>query len=225
LRSTFVVAPVVGPTLGGWISDTYSWHWVFLINAPIGLISLFLVGALVNEPSGAEEERQRLLSRGRRIDHVGFVPVAAIVIATTQILPQLLQSELGYTAMLAGLVLSPGGIVTMIMMPITGKLIGMVQPRYLIMAGAAIVALSMWHLTGLNGDVSYGYAALSRIYLAVGLPLLFLPVTTASYEGVPPEKTNQASRSLTSHATSVGRWAWRLCKPFWRNASNSIRAA
>ncbi len=269
-----VVAPVVGPTLGGWISDTYSWHWVFLINVPMGLISLFLVGTLVNVPSGAEEERRRLLRNGIRIDFVGFVLVAvglgslefvldegqrndwfgsdliigfalaaafclialviwelarddpiidirllcrrqfgacflcmlgtgAIVIATTQILPQLLQSELNYTAMLAGLVLSPGGIVTMIMMPVTGKLIGVVQPRYLIMTGAAIAALSMWHLTGLTGDISYGYAALSRIYLAVGLPLLFLPVTTASYEGVPPEKTNQAS-ALINVARNLG---------------------
>ena len=269
-----VVAPVVGPTLGGWISDTYSWHWVFLINVPMGLISLFLVGTLVSEPSGAEEERQRLLSRGLRVDYVGFVLVAvglgslefvldegqrndwfgsnmivifafaaafslialviwellhddpivdirllgrrqfgacflcmlgtgAIVIATTQILPQLLQSELGYTAMLAGLVLSPGGLVTMVMMPITGKLIGMVQPRYLIMTGAAIAALSMWHLTGLTGDISYGYAAMSRIYLAIGLPLLFLPVTTASYEGLPQEKTNQAS-ALINVARNLG---------------------
>jgi MFS family permease len=71
-----VVAPVVGPTLGGWISDTYSWHWVFLINVPMGLISLFLVGTLVNEPSGSEEERERLLSRGLRVDYVGFVLVA-----------------------------------------------------------------------------------------------------------------------------------------------------
>ena len=105
--------------------------------------------------------------------------------------------------MLAGLVLSPGGIVTMIMMPITGKLISVVQPRYLIMTGAAIAALSMWHLTGLTGDISYGYAALSRIYLAVGLPLLFLPVTTASYEGVPPDKTNQAS-ALINVARNLG---------------------
>ena len=71
------------------------------------------------------------------------------------------------------------------------------------MAGAAIAALSMWHLTGLNGDISYGYAALSRFYLAVGLPLLFLPVTTASYEGVPPEKTNQAS-ALINVARNLG---------------------
>lgn len=269
-----VVAPVIGPTLGGWISDTYSWHWIFLINVPMGLISLFLVGTLVREPSGSEEERERLLSRGLRVDYVGFVLVAvglgslefvldegqrndwfgstmitafalasafcltalvvwevtredpiidmrllgqrqfaacflcmlgtgAIVIATTQILPQFLQSELGYTAMLAGLVLSPGGLVTMIMMPITGKLIGTVQPKYLIMAGSAIAALSMWHLTGINGDISYQYAALSRVYLAIGLPLLFLPVTTASYEGLPPEKTNQAS-ALINVARNLG---------------------
>ena len=269
-----VVAPVVGPTLGGWISDTYSWHWIFLINVPMGLLSLFLVGTLVSEPSGAEEERQRLLSRGLRVDYVGFALVAiglgslefvmdegqrndwfgsnmivgfalaagfclvalvfweltredpiidirllgqrqfgacflamlgtgAIVIATTQILPQFLQTELGYTAMLAGLVLSPGGLVTMVMMPITGWLIGRVQPKYLIAAGSAIAALSMWHLTGITGDITYGYAATSRIYLAIGLPLLFLPITTASYDGIPPHKTNQAS-ALINVARNLG---------------------
>jgi DHA2 family multidrug resistance protein len=71
-----VVAPVVGPTLGGWITDTYSWHWVFLINVPMGLLSLFLVGSLVKEPSGAEEERERLLSRGLRFDYLGFTFIA-----------------------------------------------------------------------------------------------------------------------------------------------------
>jgi len=127
----------------------------------------------------------------------------AIVIATTQILPQLLPAELGYTAMLAGLVLSPGGLVTLVMMPITGKLIGVVQPKYLIAAGASIAALSMWHLTGITSDISYGYAALARVYLAIGLPLLFLPVTTASYEGLPPDKTNQAS-ALINVARNIG---------------------
>ena len=105
---------------------------------------------------------------------LAMLGTGAIVIATTQILPQLLQTELNYTAMLAGLVLSPGGLVTMVMMPITGKLIGSVQPKYLIATGAAIAALSMWHLTGITGDITYGYAAMSRIYLAIGLPLLFL---------------------------------------------------
>jgi len=61
----------------------------------------------------------------------------------------------------------------------------------------------MWHLTGITGDISYGYAAMARIYLAVGLPLLFLPVTTASYEGLPQEKTNQAS-ALINVARNLG---------------------
>ena len=71
------------------------------------------------------------------------------------------------------------------------------------MLGAAIVAFSMWHLTGLNGDITYGYAALARIFLAIGLPFLFLPVTTASYDGVPPDKTNQAS-ALINVARNIG---------------------
>jgi MFS transporter, DHA2 family, multidrug resistance protein len=247
---------------------------VFLINVPMGFISLLLVGTLVSEPSGAEEERQALLARGLRVDYIGFVLVAiglgalefvldegqrndwfgsnlilgfallsafclqglipweltreepivdirllsrrqfgscflvmlctgAVLIATTQLLPQLLQAELGYTAMLAGLVLSPGGLVTMIMMPIVGNLIGRVQPKYLIIFGAIVAALSMWHLTGLTGDITYSYASLARIYLAIGVPFLFIPVTTASYDGLPPEKTNQGS-ALINVARNIG---------------------
>jgi DHA2 family multidrug resistance protein len=269
-----VVAPVIGPTLGGWITDTYTWHWVFLINVPMGLLSLFLVGTLVKEPSGAEVEREKLLKKGLRFDYLGFVFVAiglgslefvldegqrndwfgsnmiigfallsgscllalipwelsrkdpivdisllgrrqfgacflvmlgtgAILIATTQMLPQLLQTELNYTAMLAGLALSPGGIITMIMMPIVGRLVGIVQPKYLIVVGSCIVALTMWHLTGLTGDITYGYAAISRVMLGCGLPFLFLPVTTASYDGVPPDRTNQAS-ALINVARNLG---------------------
>lgn len=269
-----VVAPVIGPTLGGWITDTYSWHWVFLINVPMGLLSLLLVGTLVKEPSSAEEERAELLSKGLRVDYVGFILIAvglgalefvldegqrndwfgsnmilsfallaafcllalipwelsrddpivdirllgtrqfgacalvmlgtfAVLISTTQLLPQLLQTEVGYTAMLAGLALSPGGVATMMLMPVAGRLVSVVQPKYLIMFGAAVAALSMWHMTGLTGDISYGYAALARIYLAIGLPFLFLPVTTASYDGVPPEKTNQAS-ALINVARNIG---------------------
>ncbi|MFL6809465.1 MAG: DHA2 family efflux MFS transporter permease subunit [Bradyrhizobium canariense] len=269
-----VVAPVIGPTLGGWITDTYTWHWVFLINVPMGMLSLFLVGTLVKEPSGAEEEREKLLSKGLRVDYVGFLLVAiglgsleyvldegqrndwfgsnmivffavlsavsllalipweltredpivdlrllgrrqfaacflvmlatgAVLISTTQLLPQLLQSDLNYTAMLAGLALSPGGIATLVLMPVVGRLVSSVQPKYLIMFGATIVAFSMWHLTGLTGDITYGYAAMSRIFLALGLPFLFLPVTTASYDGVPPDKTNQAS-ALINVARNIG---------------------
>jgi DHA2 family multidrug resistance protein len=126
-----------------------------------------------------------------------------VLIATTQMLPQLLQTELNYTAYLAGLALSPGGIVTMMMMPIVGRLVSIVQPKYLLVFGGAVVAFAMWHLTGLTGDITYGYAAMSRVLLGVGLPFLFLPVTTASYEGIPADKTNQSS-ALINVARNIG---------------------
>jgi DHA2 family multidrug resistance protein len=132
-----------------------------------------------------------------------MLATGAVLISTTQLLPQLLQTELNYTAMLAGLALSPGGIFTLIMMPIVGKLVSVVQPKYLIMVGACIVTTAMWHLTGLNGDITYSYAAWSRIFLGIGLPFLFLPVTTASYDGIPPDKTNQAS-ALINVARNLG---------------------
>ncbi|MBP2298826.1 DHA2 family efflux MFS transporter permease subunit [Azospirillum picis] len=269
-----VVAPVVGPTLGGWLSDNFSWHWCFLINGPVGLLAFALVSMLVQEPKAAIEERRRLKRQGVRLDVVGFLLVAtflgslevildrgqtddwfasnfivgftivcvlafclmipwemtrenpildlrmvatrqfgscflvmmatgAILIATTQFLPELLQSYYGFTATWAGLALSPGGLVTMMMMLVVGRLSSLVQPKYLIATGAAIVALAMWDLTRLNPDSTFWFFAWSRIYIGLGLPLIFIPITTASYYGIPREKTDQAS-ALINVARNVG---------------------
>jgi DHA2 family multidrug resistance protein len=72
-----IVGPIVGPTLGGWLTDSYSWHWVFLINVPIGLLSLFLVSLYVEEPKLLIEERaHNLKTKGLHFDAVGFALVA-----------------------------------------------------------------------------------------------------------------------------------------------------
>ncbi|HZY55236.1 MAG TPA: DHA2 family efflux MFS transporter permease subunit, partial [Reyranella sp.] len=71
-----IVGPILGPTLGGWITDNLSWHWVFLINLPVGLLSLFLVTIFVEEPPALRKERRKLLSKGLRIDWQGFVLLA-----------------------------------------------------------------------------------------------------------------------------------------------------
>jgi DHA2 family multidrug resistance protein len=269
-----VVAPVVGPTLGGWLADNYGWEWCFLINGPIGILSIMLVLLILQESRAALEQRKRLIAEGLRFDLIGFLLVAtflgalevvldrgqeddwlgstfiitfmvicvlafvlmipweitrrnpvveirllasrqfgscfivmiatgAILIATTQFLPQLVQLDFGYTATWAGLVLSPGGLVTMIMMFVIGRLSGHVQPKYLIAAGATIVALSMYGLTNLYGDVDFWFFAWSRIFIGLGLPLIFIPITTASYDGIPHEKTDQAS-ALMNMARNVG---------------------
>ena len=269
-----VVAPVVGPTLGGWMSDNYGWEWCFLINGPIGLALLALVSLIVQESKAAVEQRKALKEEGVRFDLVGFLLVAtflgalevmldrgqeedwfgsnfiitfavicglafvlmipwlitrrnpvvdirmlatrqfgscflvmlaagAILLATTQFLPQLVQSEFGYTATWAGLMLSPGGLVTMAMTIVVGRLAGRIQPKYLIATGATIAAVSMYGLTNLYGDVNFGFFAWSRRSLGLGLPLIFIPILTASFDGIPPGKTDQAS-ALINVARNTG---------------------
>ncbi|MCJ2080031.1 DHA2 family efflux MFS transporter permease subunit [Methylobacterium sp. J-090] len=269
-----VVAPVVGPTLGGWLSDNVSWHWCFLINGPIGLIALGLMHVLLEDPPGAVAERKRLRREGVRFDLIGFLLVAtflgalevvldegqrkdwfgsnfivvfaaisavafvamipweltrrnpvvdlrllgsrqfgacflvmmatgAILIATTQFVPQLVQEYFGYTATLAGLVLAPGGLVTVFMMLVIGRISGKVQPKYLIALGAAIVSAAMYDLTRLYGDTSFWFFAWSRIYIGIGLPMIFISITAASYEGIDKSQTDQAS-ALINVARNVG---------------------
>ena len=70
-----VIGPVLGPTLGGIITDNISWHWIFLINVPIGIMSLLLVNTLVIEPEILEKERRQRLKRGLRVDYIGFALV------------------------------------------------------------------------------------------------------------------------------------------------------
>src|ERR1700719_2893093 len=74
-----VVAPAVGPTLGGWLSDNLSWHWCFLINGPVGLIAMALIAVILRESESATEERRRLQQQGGGFDLVGFVLVATFL--------------------------------------------------------------------------------------------------------------------------------------------------
>ena len=63
-----VAAPAIGPTLGGWITDNYNWHWIFFINLPVGLISLFMTQRVVEDPPWLKREK----SAGIRIDYIGL---------------------------------------------------------------------------------------------------------------------------------------------------------
>jgi DHA2 family multidrug resistance protein len=118
-------------------------------------------------------------------------------------MPALVQQDFGYTATWAGLVLSPGGLVTMVMMFLVGRLSTKVQPKYLIVAGSLIVALSMYDLTNVYADLGFWFFARSRMVLGVGLPLIFLAITTASYDGITGDKTDQAS-ALINAARNTG---------------------
>ena len=90
----------------------------------------------------------------------------------------------------------------MVMMVVVGRL-GFIQPRYLIATGAAIACYAVVDLLRMTPDADYWYFAWSRIYLGIGLPLVFIPITTASYDGIPPAKTDQAS-ALINLARNFG---------------------
>src|SRR6202790_4536417 len=267
-----VVAPVVGPTLGGWLSDNISWQWCFLVNVPVGVFAMAMIALVLREPKTAHAESHS--QQGNRFDVVGFILVAtflgalevvldrgleddwfgspfivtfavisglafvlmipwgltrgnpiidlrmvatrqfgacflvmlttgAILLATTQFLPQLVQQDFGYTATWAGLVLSPGGVVTMVMMFVVGRLAANVQPKYLIIVGAVVIAVSMYGMTNVYADLGFWFMARSRMLLGVGLPLIFVPIMAASYDGIPLSLTDQAS-ALINAARNTG---------------------
>jgi DHA2 family multidrug resistance protein len=270
-----VVAPAIGPTVGGWITDSYSWHWIFFINVPVGIISLLLTWYFVSEPKSTLGERERLEREGFKVDWVGIGLIACgigaleivldegnredwfesqfitrmailavvtlvvgiiwetrqrfpavdlslfknrnftsaftllfavgfILFGSTFLLPLMAQTLLGYNALTAGEVISPGGFVVMLMMPVVGGyLIQRIQVRYLILMGLVISALSLWHLTGSNLNVSYSWLAMARIFQASGFALLFVPVNTAAYTGIPQGKTNSVS-ALMNLARNLG---------------------
>ena len=255
---TAIVAPTIGPTLGGWITFNYSWRWIFFINLPVGILTLALVSRLIEDPpylsrlkaAGVKLDYigisllvlgvgalQIMLDRGQEDDWFGshFILTLAMVasvclvslviwewfrknpiievrlfknfnylssnlmmfilgimlFASLVTMPLFLQTLLGYTAELAGLVLSGGGLVLLIAMPIVGQLTTKFQVRYIIAFGWVCLAIAMYYSTRrLDLLMSFSAATWLRIAQVVGLGFLFVPITLAAYIGMPGEKSN-----------------------------------
>lgn len=265
-----VIAPAIGPTLGGWLTDNYSWHWIFFINVPIGLLSLYLSNRMLEDPPELTA-RTKLrnpvdfigllsvaigvgmleftLDKGQEKDWFGSGEIQAtalialvvlvffvywewhhpdpvvdlkllknrnfgtavflqmvlgmVLFGSTVLIPQYLQTMLGYTAQRAGEVLSPAGLVMMVMMVVAGRSLGKGDPRLTVMIGYLAVAAGLYNLTRLDLYTSFGTATLWRALQVVGLPFIFIPISTLNYVGVPREKSNQIS-SLSNFARNIG---------------------
>ena len=264
-----VLAPSIGPTLGGWITDNYSWRWIFYINVPIGIISLLLTNHFVQDPPYLRERmaEQRRSHRRLRIDYIGIglialgigclqvvldkgqeddwfashfismlsaislTSIVALVIwelrhkspvielrllksfnfaaaslmmfvlgvaiyAATALLPLFMQELAGYTAELAGLVLSPGGLVVMVTMPIVGRLSSRVQARWLAATGFLIAGLALWHMTRLDLQADFNTYMLRLRLPTYRCCLHVHSINTLAYLDVPPGKNNQISSMI-----------------------------
>ena len=267
-----VLAPAIGPTLGGWITDNYSWRWIFYINVPVGAVSLFLSQRILEDPPYLLEKIKRGFKK--KIDYVGlllimfglgalqivfdkgqeedwfasrfivsfsFVAVVlltsfviwelrhedpivdvrllrkrnfatacffmfvlgAVLFGTTVIIPQFLQTLMGYSAQQAGMALSPGAFALMIMMPIAGRLVSKVDARYMMACGFLATSLALFHMTNLSLGMDFRTAVLMRLFQVIGLAFVFIPNNTLAYAGIPREKNNQVS-GMINLARNVG---------------------
>jgi MFS transporter, DHA2 family, multidrug resistance protein len=265
-----VVAPAIGPTIGGWITDNYTWRWIFFLNIPVGMLSLFLTSRIVEDPPYLKRVREKvggidgwglgllavtigalqiMLDKGQEKDWfgshlivtcafiagIGFIVflwrelttahpvidvslyrsrnftmtqlvmlvIGAALYATTVMIPQFLQEIMGYTATEAGMVLSLGGLVLIVLLPIVGYIGQKVDPRAMICFGFAWVSFGIWRIASLNLSISFWDAASWRVIMVLGMPFLFVPISVMSYVGVPQEKNNEVS-GLTALARNIG---------------------
>jgi MFS transporter, DHA2 family, multidrug resistance protein len=144
--------------------------------------------------------------RDRNFATASFMMLALglVLYGSTVLLPQYLQIVMGYSAQQAGMVLSPGGLVVMVLMPFVGALTPRVNPRVLIGFGFAALSLSLFYMTRhLYPGMDFGTALRLRAYQSVGLAFLFVPINTLIYEGIPPEKNNVVS-GIVNLARNMG---------------------
>jgi DHA2 family multidrug resistance protein len=272
---TAIMAPTIGPTLGGWITFNYSWRWIFFINLPVGILTWFLVRRFVEDPpylsrlkaAGVKLDYigialltlgigalQVLLDKGQEDDWFGSRFITTLVVVATVclislviwewhqkapiidvrmfksfnfasaslmmfmlgimlfsslvLMPQFLQTLLGYTSELAGLALSAGGLVLLFEMPIIGQLTTKVQARRLIAFGWLALSIAMFYSTKrIDLQISFAAATWLRIAQVIGLGFLFVPITLAAYIGIAPEKNNAVAgiiNFMRNMGSSVG---------------------
>src|SRR5271154_2170442 len=255
-----VMAPAIGPTIGGWITDNYQWRWIFYMNVPVGILSLLLVSRLIEDPKklrghmridyigigflalclgalqvvldkGQEDNwyyspmiatlevifpvalvlfiaweltRSKPVMDLRMFKNPNFAAAAAMIFAygvvvygMTVFTPQYVQAFMGYDAELAGKTQLFGATLLIVLMPFTATLIKWIEARWLIGVGFLLTALASFYVTtNLDLQLSFHTAAMYRVWLSFGLALLFVPINTASYVGVPAEKGGEVSGTI-----------------------------
>jgi DHA2 family multidrug resistance protein len=264
-----VVAPVFGPTIGGWITDNFSWRWVFWINVPIGVLTAFAVMSLVEDPPWVRKQSgisidyigiglialtfasfQIMLDRGEDYDWFNstFVrtsgaiaavaaaaavswllyaprPVvdirvlkdrnfalgcgaiasfAVILYGSAVVIPQLAQQHLGYTALLAGLVLSPGALAIIMLIPLISVVMPYVQTRLILAVGFAVLGSAMLYSRHIPPDVSFGHLVLVRAAQSLGIGFLFVPASVLAYLTTPKALQGDATALFTMFRNVAG---------------------
>ena len=151
---------------------------VFAIVTVVCLISVVLWELRQKEPV---IDFRILKERNFTLATLTMLILGVVLYGSTTLLPLMLQTLMGYTSMLAGMVLSPGGIVIVICMPIVGMLLRKVEARWLVIFGVVVSAYSLFMMAGFNLDLDYRTAVWSRLVQSLGLAFLFVPISTTAF--------------------------------------------
>jgi DHA2 family multidrug resistance protein len=262
-----VVAPILGPVLGGWLTDSYSWRWVFYINIPVGITSIVMTKLFIFDPPYLRAESRKIdywgigmlavgigalqivLDKGQEEDWFGSsmitglsilaaVALGALIVheLTTEnpvvdlrvfkarsyavgvflmtvvgfvlygslvLLPIMLQTLLGYPSLQAGIAMSPRGVGSFFMMPVTGLMTGRFDPRKLLATGLIIGGVTLLWLSDLNLQAGYWDIFWPQLVQGMGMSLLFVPLTTVSMAPIPRERIGNAT-SLFNLMRNIG---------------------
>jgi DHA2 family multidrug resistance protein len=278
LAMVTVVAPIAGPILGGWITDSYSWPWIFFINVPVGLFAAAVVRQqLAKRPVQTSRQPmdyvglitliigvgalQVVLDKGNDLDWfesqfiiigtvISVIFLAIFVIweltdahpvvnlrlfafrnfrvgtavlvggysgffGINLILPQWLQTQLGYTATWAGFAVAPLGILPVIMSPFVGKYAHKFDLRVLAGLAFTAIGLSCFMRAGFNTEVDFTHIALVQLFMGIGVALFFMPTLSILLSDLPPKQIADGSGLATflrtlggSFAASLTTWIW-----------------
>ena len=259
-----IIAPILGPTLGGWITDNYSWRWVFFINIPVGVAMCLAVTHLIEDPPWAKAGKrgslrtdyvglgfivlglgslQVMLDRGENDDWFGssFIRLMAVLAAiglvggvywllyarkpivdlrvftdrnfaigalmlfamalvlysSTVAMSQMAQQQFNYTATWAGLVLSPGAALLLLIIPLVTRVMRYVQIRYVIGCGFLCLGLAMVYTHALSPQIDFATLAMMRGAQAASIGLLFAPISTLAYRTLPARSNGDATALFT----------------------------
>ncbi|MFZ2801440.1 MAG: DHA2 family efflux MFS transporter permease subunit [Syntrophorhabdus sp.] len=249
--------PIAGPVLGGVITDYWSWHWIFFINIPVGIISIFMTMLVIKDPPYMKKTRMKLdypglllvalglgclqiiLDRGQREDWfessmiswltiISVVSLALFLVVELRtkepvidlrvfrnisfatgnvimffaffnlfgsivLLPIYLQTLMGYTATLAGLVLGPGGFSSIIALSIAGRLVTRINPKWILAFGISTAALSTYMMSQFNLSADFITVMWPRIILGFGMGFIFIPLTNLSLSIIKKEGMGNAT--------------------------------
>jgi DHA2 family multidrug resistance protein len=278
LAMVTVVAPIAGPILGGWITDNYSWPWIFYINIPIGLFAVAVVyQQLRNRPETTQRQPMDYVGLGTLIIGVGllqvvldkgndldwfesdFIIVASLIsvialavfviweltdkhpivnlklftnrnftvgtlalvggyagfFGINLILPQWLQTQMGYTATWAGLAAAPIGILPIFLSPLVGRFAHHFDLRLLAGSSFLIIGASCYMRAGFNTDVDFTHIALVQLFMGIGIAVFFMPVLSILLSDLPQRQISDASGLATFFRTLGGSFAASLTTWIW----------